>query len=392
MLAAVYRRRRTRASRTCARRGGACVVGSWIRGDARDQVGPATYAYDAAPAENFVYDADGNLVADGLGKALVWDGDGARQRVDGIAPRDGRQAESRRVPFGRRDEQKRLLSVTPILPATGAKRITYAYDGQGRRIRSNVSTWSGTVWTPSQETWFTYDGWNVVEERIQTTSITTRRYTWGLDLSGSLQGAGGVGGLVRADTTGSTTTTWWYHYDGNGNVTELTNNSAAVIAHYRYTAFGETNVATGSAAVANTYRFSTKSLEPVSGYYYYGFRYYNPSTGRWPSRDPIGEEGGENVYGMIGNQPSNKIDFLGLFPASAPSPTAACANGWVAVSVAWSQSQLSRTIRTPWYCPNRTESGCSYRETIVWFCASNLQHRTTIGSATRWGSPCVIYT
>jgi uncharacterized protein RhaS with RHS repeats len=45
---------------------------------------------------------------------------------------------------------------------------------------------------------------------------------------------------------------------------------------------------------------------------YYGFRYYNPNTGRWPNRDPIGEKGGKNLYGMVGNDPVNKIDFLGL--------------------------------------------------------------------------------
>jgi RHS repeat-associated protein len=45
---------------------------------------------------------------------------------------------------------------------------------------------------------------------------------------------------------------------------------------------------------------------------YYGFRYYNPSTGRWLSRDPIEEEGGLNLYGMVGNDPVNWIDYLGL--------------------------------------------------------------------------------
>jgi hypothetical protein len=79
-----------------------------------------------------------------------------------------------------------------------------------------------------------------------------------LDLSGSLDAAGGVGGLVRADSTGASNTTWWYHFHRNGNVTQLTNGTGAVIAHDRDTAFGETNLATGSAAVANTYRFSTK--------------------------------------------------------------------------------------------------------------------------------------
>ena len=52
--------------------------------------------------------------------------------------------------------------------------------------------------------------------------------------------------------------------------------------------------------------------EIASGMFFYGFRYYDPMTGRWPSRDPIGEQGGLNLYGMIGNNLVNRIDLLGL--------------------------------------------------------------------------------
>lgn len=44
----------------------------------------------------------------------------------------------------------------------------------------------------------------------------------------------------------------------------------------------------------------------------YGYRYYDPKTGRWPSRDPIGEEGGINLYGFVGNDGVNRWDLLGL--------------------------------------------------------------------------------
>jgi RHS repeat-associated protein len=51
--------------------------------------------------------------------------------------------------------------------------------------------------------------------------------------------------------------------------------------------------------------------ETASGMYYYGFRYYDPQTGRWPSRDPIGERGGLNLYGMVGNNSVDFWDYLG---------------------------------------------------------------------------------
>ena len=44
---------------------------------------------------------------------------------------------------------------------------------------------------------------------------------------------------------------------------------------------------------------------------YYGYRYYDPETGRWPSRDPIEEEGGINLYGFVGNDGVNRWDYLG---------------------------------------------------------------------------------
>ena len=43
----------------------------------------------------------------------------------------------------------------------------------------------------------------------------------------------------------------------------------------------------------------------------YAYRYYDPVTGRWPSRDPIEERGGVNLYGFVGNDSVNKIDILG---------------------------------------------------------------------------------
>ncbi|MDF1711362.1 MAG: hypothetical protein P1U90_03945 [Akkermansiaceae bacterium] len=48
----------------------------------------------------------------------------------------------------------------------------------------------------------------------------------------------------------------------------------------------------------------------------YGYRYYDPVTGRWPSRDPINERGGINLYGMVGNNAVNTQDFLGMIIAT----------------------------------------------------------------------------
>jgi hypothetical protein len=51
---------------------------------------------------------------------------------------------------------------------------------------------------------------------------------------------------------------------------------------------------------------------------YYGYRYYDPKTGRWPSRDPIEERGGVNLYAFVGNNGVNKSDILGMMPVEEP--------------------------------------------------------------------------
>jgi RHS repeat-associated protein len=51
--------------------------------------------------------------------------------------------------------------------------------------------------------------------------------------------------------------------------------------------------------------------ETASGVLFYGYRYYSPELGRWPNRDPIGELGGLNVYGFVGNTTVNGYDILG---------------------------------------------------------------------------------
>jgi RHS repeat-associated protein len=108
--------------------------------------------------------------------------------------------------------------------------------------------------------------------------------------------------------------TYHFHYDGNGNVTEITDLSGNPAASYRYDAFGNTLTSTGAYADQNRYRFSTKPLDSEvtnAPLYYYGYRYYDPMTGRWLSRDPIGEAGGVNLYAFVGNSSPARMDYLG---------------------------------------------------------------------------------
>jgi hypothetical protein len=59
------------------------------------------------------------------------------------------------------------------------------------------------------------------------------------------------------------------------------------------------------------------------GVTYYGYRWYDPVTGRWPSRDPIEEEGGINLYGFVNNASTLLVDVLGQYKTRADAVKAA---------------------------------------------------------------------
>lgn len=94
--------------------------------------------------------------------------------------------------------------------------------------------------------------------------------------------------------------------------------SGTLEATYEYDPFGRTLRATGTAAASNPFRLSTKFTDEETGLCYYGYRYYDAVLGRWLGRDPIEEEGGVNLYGVVGNDTINCIDLWGLVDSCKP--------------------------------------------------------------------------
>jgi RHS repeat-associated protein len=188
------------------------------------------------------------------------------------------------------------------------------YDALGRRRIARDYTWQGG-WVLTNETHYVCDGMLVLQERNAANTVLVT-YTRGLDLGGTRQGAGGIGGLLaRTDGSGST----YYHADAAGNITAMADASGNVVARYLYDPFGNLLGKWGSLADTNRYRFSSKEVHPNSGLYYYGYRFYEPNLQRWMNRDPIREAGGINLYGFVGNSSINAVDGSGLdFHQSPP--------------------------------------------------------------------------
>jgi len=102
------------------------------------------------------------------------------------------------------------------------------------RKRTVSDYYQGSLDTFVSDTRYVYDGKLVIQERNSgNTPIVT--YTRGIDLSGTREGAGGIGGLLGRTASG---TTAYYHCDGNGNITCMLNGSQSVVAMYEYDPYG----------------------------------------------------------------------------------------------------------------------------------------------------------
>ena len=250
---------------------------------------------DAPPTTTFTYTPDGGLSSDG-----TWS-----------------------YAYGIEDQ---LVSVTSSSLTNGAIRVHNTYDYRRRRTSKTVQrlhvTSAPPPAPPSEEVWetvekrtFVYDDWNLIHETIFAidggiTNIIEVQYFWGLDLSDSLQGAGGVGGLLAVSHNGQF---YFPAYDNNGNVTKYIDESGNIVAAYEYDDFGRTISQSGPLVDFFRHRFSTKYFDSETGLYYFDYRFYAPAWHVWLNRDPMGEDGGHMLYCLCANNTLVRFDAFGLY-------------------------------------------------------------------------------
>ena len=241
------------------------------------------------------------------------------------------------------DDENRLIAAqtdTKNTPTSQQWKTLFTYDGLSR-LRQRVDYDNvGSGWNLVDTVQYLYDGALIVQER-NGSGVPQLTYTRGIDLSGTLGRAGGIGGLLaRSMYSGySVNSSTFYHADGNGNITSLVNSSGTLQAKYQYDPFGRSLSSAGSLALANEMQFSSKPFVGASlglGMYYYGYRFYDQSTQRWLNRDPLSDcatllpssskTGGSRhhvapselwnqgtVFSVVGNDAINFVDGFGLF-------------------------------------------------------------------------------
>lgn len=173
---------------------------------------------------------------------------------------------------------------------------TYAYDGKTRRV---------TKETDSTRHYYYSDQWQIMEERVDSSTTADRQFVWGQRY---------IDDLVLRDRGDERL----YVLGDYFNPTAVADPSETVLERYGYNAFGLSRVMAPdfSSRTASLYDWETRYAmyrwDEETGLYQVRYRYLHPALGRWVSRDPSDYKGGHNLCSYVRNQATNKVDLYGL--------------------------------------------------------------------------------
>lgn len=208
--------------------------------------------------------------------------------------------------------------------ATGSYTLTFYGAQRGNYNASyqkvQLSLQSATPITSTKR--FIWIGNRIAEERDANNNVLRRFYPQGEQISGA---------------------SYYYTRDHLGSMRELTDSTVAIRARYDYDPYGYRTKVSGD--LDAEFGYTGHYFHQPSGLSLAPFRAYDPTTGRWISRDPVGEKGGVNLYAYVRNSSTNAVDPLGFYGYETKFWADLSVNGnWFQRAIAWPLGILSATI------------------------------------------------
>ena len=217
----------------------------------------------------------------------------------------------------------------------------YLYDGAGNRLAAWRRGAAGTR--------YVYDvAGNLLAEANGSNQIL-RYYVYGQGL------------LAMVTPSGAS---YSYHYDATGNTVAMTDGSQAVVNRYAYTPYGQIVGKVEAPGLSQPFQYVGQygvMAEP-NGFYYMRARYYDPEVGRFVSEDPIGFDGGLNLYAYVGGNPISAVDPTGLELRIYNRPVTAAPLSWIGANHAF---LYSTETDQAWGTASSSGSGAQVNERAV---------------------------
>ncbi|MDX2227306.1 MAG: RHS repeat-associated core domain-containing protein, partial [Verrucomicrobiae bacterium] len=188
------------------------------------------------------------------------------------------------------DAKNQLVGIKKVSGST-TNESAFLYNGMGQRVGITEKV-NGSVTSDKKLLWC--GGAQPCEERDSTGATVTKQYF----------------GQGMRIVSGGNAGVYFYNRDHLGSVREMTDSTGNLRARYDFDPYGRRTKLSGD--LDSDFGFTGHYNHAASGLVLAMYRAYDSDTGRWLSRDPIGENGGINLYGYCENDPVNKIDPLGL--------------------------------------------------------------------------------
>jgi RHS repeat-associated protein len=310
--------------------------------DTLDRLTAAAYTNTAQTNEAYSYDPVANRLTDSKTTAAVWSYDENNQLTQVLSGAGTGSTGSPQAISYTYDANGNTINTTDSANAANTHNYVYdtdnrlievrdggntliaaySYDPFGRRLSKDAG---------ASKTYYLYNEAGLIAEADATGQVTR---SYGYAPGSTLRPSSGQAYTTNPLFMKVGANYYYYQNDHLGTPQKLITQSGAAVWSATYDAFGKATV-NPSSTVTNNLRLPGQYYDAETGLHYNWMRYYDPTTGRYVTSDPIGLLGGINMYAYLDGNPLNSIDPFGLFDITDPADWPQVPQGVVDFSAGW---------------------------------------------------------